>query len=104
MQLLRHKLAKLKTEIIVSRAFMDSALLLHKEDRCDTVTASMAKMHCTDMQNRVADECVQLFGGHGFIWDSVVARHFCDARVQRIYGGTNEIMMELIARSCEISK
>lgn len=98
-QLLRHKMATLKTQIVVGRTFVDQCLELHQQHRLDTATASMAKIWCTDMQGRVADETVQMFGGHGFIWDSHVARHFADARVQRIYGGSNEVLNEVIART-----
>jgi long-chain-acyl-CoA dehydrogenase len=105
-QLLRHRMAKIKTEIVVGRSFLDSCLLLHAEGRLvsslgsflllsslwqDTATASMAKAHASDMQGRVADECVQLHGGNGFMWEYAVTRHFADARVNRIYGGTNEV-------------
>jgi alkylation response protein AidB-like acyl-CoA dehydrogenase len=58
----------------------------------------MAKYWITDLQGKVMDECVQLHGGWGYMWDYAVCRNFVDARVQRIYGGTNEIMKELIAR------
>jgi len=98
-QTIRHKLAEIKTELTVGRTFLDNCLLLHKERRLDTATASMAKYWATDLQNKVADECVQLHGGYGFMWEYPVCRAFADARVQKIYGGTNEIMKELIART-----
>ena len=69
------------------------------DGRLDTVTASMAKWWCTDLQQKVIDDCVQLFGGYGYMTEYPISRMFVDARVQRIYGGTNEIMKELIARS-----
>ena len=64
-----------------------------------TATASMAKYWCSDLQCKVMDECVQLFGGYGFMWEYPITRAYADARVQRIYGGTNEIMKEVITRS-----
>jgi hypothetical protein len=64
-----------------------------------TVTASMAKSWCADLQGKVADECLQLHGGYGFMREYEIARAWADARAQRIYGGTNEIMKELISRS-----
>ena len=65
----------------------------------DNVTASMAKLWCTDVQCEVVDECLQLFGGYGYKLEYPIAQLYADARVQRIYGGANEIMKELIARS-----
>jgi acyl-CoA dehydrogenase len=65
----------------------------------DAATASMAKWWCTDMQNRVIDRCLQLHGGYGFMLEYPVACAYADARAQRIYGGANEIMKELISRS-----
>ena len=65
----------------------------------DVATASMAKLSCTEMQGRVADTCLQLYGGYGFMREYGVSRAYVDARVQRIYGGTSEIMKELISRS-----
>jgi len=62
-------------------------------------TAAMAKYWCSDLENKLIDECLQLHGGYGFMWEYRVARAYADARVQRIYGGTNEIMKEIIARS-----
>ena len=98
-QLLRHGMANLKTQIVVGRTFIDYCLNLHKDHRLDTQTASMAKAWATDLQGRVADDTVQLHGGYGFIWDYAVTRNYADARVQRIYGGTNEIMMDVVSRT-----
>jgi acyl-CoA dehydrogenase len=83
----------------VARVFVDKCLELLMQDKLDTATASMAKYWCSDLQNKVIDECVQLFGGYGYMWEYPVARAWADARVQRIYGGTNEIMKEVISRS-----
>nr|XP_048725533.1 long-chain specific acyl-CoA dehydrogenase, mitochondrial isoform X2 [Caretta caretta] len=103
-QTVQHKLAELKTQICVGRAFVDSCLQLHEEKRLDSSTASMAKYWASDLQNSVATQCVQLHGGWGYMWEYPVARAFVDSRVQPIYGGTNEIMKELIARDIVIDK
>lgn len=93
------KLAELKTDATVARVFVDNCVERHLGGGLDATTASMAKYWTTDLQCRVMDECVQLFGGYGFMNEYPIARMFRDARVQRIYGGTNEIMKVLIARS-----
>ena len=95
----RFTLAELQTEVQVARVFVDKCLELVLQDRLDTATASMAKYWCSDLQCKVMDECLQLFGGYGYMWEYPIARAFADARVQRIYGGTNEIMKEVITRS-----
>jgi acyl-CoA dehydrogenase len=95
----RFKLAELKTEIQVGRVFVDRCIELLLENKLDPATASMAKYWCSDLQFKVMDECVQLHGGYGYMWDYPITRAWADARVQRIYGGTNEIMKELISRS-----
>lgn len=94
----RFKLAELATEIAIGRNFADSCLKLHLEKKLDQAAASACKYWLTDLQFKVADECVQLHGGYGYMWEYPVARAWADARVQRIYAGTNEIMKELIAR------
>lgn len=94
----KYKLAELATEIAMGRVFMDRCVELHNEGKCDGTTASMAKYKLTDLQCKVADECVQLHGGYGYMWEYLVGRGYADARVQRIYAGTNEIMKELISR------
>jgi acyl-CoA dehydrogenase len=98
-QAIRFKLAELKTEVEVARVFTDRCLDLHLAGQLDVVTAAMNKYWSSEMQCRVIDECVQLFGGYGYMWEYPIARAYADARVQKIYGGTNEIMKELIARS-----
>ena len=95
----RYKLAELQTEVQVARVFVDKCCELVNVDKLDTATASMAKYWCTDLQCKVMDECVQLFGGYGYMWEYPITRAYADARVQRIYGGTNEIMKEVISRS-----
>jgi acyl-CoA dehydrogenase len=78
--------------------FVDKCCELIADNRLDTQTASMAKYWCSDLQCKVMDECVQLHGGYGFMWEYPITRAYADARVQRIYGGTNEIMKEVISR------
>ncbi|HCX82617.1 MAG: acyl-CoA dehydrogenase [Curvibacter sp. RIFCSPHIGHO2_12_FULL_63_18] len=95
----RFTLAELQTEVQVARVFVDKCCELVCQDKLDTATASMAKYWTTDLQCKVMDECVQLFGGYGYMWEYPIARAYADARVQRIYGGTNEIMKEVITRS-----
>lgn len=96
---IQHKLAELKSVISVTRAFVDRCLEVHNTKGLDSESASMAKYWCSDLQNRVATECLQMHGGWGYMWEYPIARAFVDARVQPIYGGSNEIMKELIARN-----
>ncbi|MDD0809765.1 acyl-CoA dehydrogenase family protein [Curvibacter sp. RS43] len=95
----RYTLAELQTEVQVARVFVDKCVELLEAGQLDTATASMAKYWCSDLQCKVMDECVQLHGGYGYMWEYPITRAYADARVQRIYGGTNEIMKEVIARS-----
>jgi acyl-CoA dehydrogenase len=95
----RFKLAEVKTSVHVARVFIDDCIVKLKDGKLDTVTASMAKYWVTDMQNKVMDECLQLFGGYGYTREYPISQLYVDSRVQRIYGGANEIMKEIIARS-----
>ena len=95
----RYTLAELQTEVQIARVFVDKCCELISQDKLDTATASMAKFWCSDLQCKVMDECVQLFGGYGYMWEYPITRAYADARVQRIYGGTNEIMKEVISRA-----
>ena len=95
----RYKLAELQTEVQVARVFVDKCLELVLQGKLDTATASMAKYWTSDLQCKVMDECVQLHGGYGYMWEYPITRAYADARVQRIYGGTNEIMKEVITRA-----
>lgn len=95
----RFTLAELQTEVQVARVFVDKCTELLLANTLDTATASMAKYWCSDLQCKVMDECVQLFGGYGYMWEYPITRAYADARVQRIYGGTNEIMKEVITRA-----
>jgi acyl-CoA dehydrogenase len=92
-------LAERKTEALIARVFLDWCIERAAVGELDQVTASMAKYWTTDKQVETADECLQLHGGYGYMREYEIARRFIDARVQRIYGGTNEIMKVLIARS-----
>ncbi len=95
----KFKLAELKTQTQIARVFVDKCLELICDDKLDVTTAAMAKYWCSELQGKVLDECLQLHGGYGFMWEYPIARAYADARVQRIYGGTNEIMKELIGRT-----
>ncbi len=99
MQNTRFKLAEIKTQAVVARTFIDRCIVQVMDGTLDTATASMAKWYLTDLQCKVVDECLQLFGGYGYMLEYPIARMYVDARVQPIYGGTNEIMKEIIARS-----
>jgi acyl-CoA dehydrogenase len=94
----RFKLAEVATQIKVGRAFMDRCVEDLVAGKLDTATASMAKLWGSETQCRVLDECLQLFGGYGYMNEYMIARMYADARVQRIYGGTSEIMKEVISR------
>ena len=94
----RFKLAECKTKTVVARAFLDQCIAEHLRGELSTDRASMAKYWLTDTQGEVLDVCVQMHGGYGYMQEYAVAEMWADARVQRIYGGTNEIMKELIAR------
>jgi alkylation response protein AidB-like acyl-CoA dehydrogenase len=98
-QTTKHKLAELKTEVQVGRTFVDRCIQQMMEHELDPTTAAMAKYWITDLQCKVMDVCVQLHGGYGYMIEYPITRAYADARVQRIYGGTNEIMKELIARA-----
>ena len=95
----KFRLAEIATIARVARTFIDDCIVRVAKGQLDTVTASMAKWWITDMQQKVLDECVQLHGGYGYMNEYLVCRLFADSRVQRIYGGTNEIMKEVISRA-----
>ncbi|MBZ2207692.1 acyl-CoA dehydrogenase family protein [Massilia sp. R798] len=99
MQNTRFVLAEIKTEATIARIFIDRCIDDMINGRIDTVQASMAKYWISDLQCKVIDQCVQLFGGYGYMLEYPIAQMYVDARVQRIYGGANEIMKEIIARS-----
>ncbi len=95
----KFKLAEIATKTRIARVFVDDCIARIVAGTLDTVSASMAKYWVTDTQQEVLDECVQLHGGYGYMNEYLVCRMFADSRVQRIYGGTNEIMKELISRA-----
>ena len=95
----RFKLAEIKTDVTAARAFLDRCLELHMKGNLDATTGAMIKLWTTELQGRILDECVQLHGGYGYMWEYPIARAWADARIQRIYGGTSEIMKELISRT-----
>jgi acyl-CoA dehydrogenase len=99
MQNTRFRLAECRTTAHVARVFLDDCIERVMDGTMDAATASMAKWWTTEWQCRVVDECLQLFGGYGYMMDYPIGKMYADARVQKIYGGTNEIMKELIARS-----
>ncbi|MCB7480154.1 acyl-CoA dehydrogenase family protein [Gramella sp. ASW11-100T] len=92
------KLAECATQLQIHQAFLDRCTQLLSKHKLTAESASMAKYSATDMHNKVVDECLQLFGGYGYMWDYPIARMYADNRVARIYAGTNEIMKILIAR------
>ena len=92
------KLAECATQLQVHQAFLDRCTLLLANHQLTAESASMAKYSATEMHSKVVDECLQLFGGYGYMWDYPIARMYADNRVARIYAGTNEIMKLLIAR------
>ncbi|WP_148863529.1 acyl-CoA dehydrogenase family protein [Marinobacter fonticola] len=95
----RFRIAEMETDYRVNQAFINECIDLYSQGELDAATASMAKYSATEMQCRVADGCLQLFGGYGYTTEYPISRAFTDARVQRIYGGTSEVMKEVIARA-----
>ncbi|WP_207345097.1 acyl-CoA dehydrogenase family protein [Arthrobacter sp. E3] len=95
----RFVLAECVADSLAARTLVDHCIAQHVTGDLDAATASLAKFWCTDMQNKVVDRCLQIFGGYGYMTEYPIARRFAAARVQKIYGGTNEIMKELVARS-----
>ena len=95
----RFVLAQCKTEIECNKAFLNQCIARYNEGKLDVPTGAMIKLSSTELQGRVADACLQLHGGYGYMVEYSVSRAFVDARIQRIYGGASEIMKEVIARS-----
>ncbi len=95
----RFKLAEVQATVLATRAFVDACIVAHLAGQLDAARAALAKSWVTDQQCKVMDECLQLFGGYGYMMEYPIAELYVDARVQRIYGGTNEIMKELASRS-----
>ncbi|WP_086818421.1 acyl-CoA dehydrogenase family protein, partial [Streptomyces cacaoi] len=99
LQHIRFEIAEMATECAVTRSFLDRCIEDHANGELDATHASMAKWWATELQKRVADRCLQLHGGYGYMSEYPVARAFTDGRIQTIYGGTTEIMKEIIGRS-----
>ena len=93
------KLAEMDSELTAMRVFIDRCIELHLQGKLDVPTVAKSKLLSTDLQCRIIDECVQLHGGYGYMWEYPVARAWADARVQRIYAGTNEVMKVIISRA-----
>ncbi|GAB3587689.1 acyl-CoA dehydrogenase family protein [Calidifontibacter terrae] len=94
----RFVLAECSADALAARTLVDHCIAQHVEGKLGAEGASLAKFWCTDMQGKVVDRCLQIFGGYGYMTEYPIARMYAAARVQRIYGGTNEIMKELVAR------
>ncbi len=95
----RFRIAEMETRYALNKAFVDHCYRLFADKKLDAATASMAKLASTEAQSDIADGCLQLFGGYGYMTEYPISRFYVDARVQRIYGGTSEIMKEIIART-----
>ena len=95
----RFTLARQATDIAASRAFLNACIAAYQHGELTPEAVSALKLHTTELMGRVADACLQLFGGYGYMAEYPIARFWTDARVLRIYGGTSEIMLELVARS-----
>lgn len=95
----RFRLAEMKTEVQIGRVFLDKCMELHLEGKLSIEAAAMCKYWSTELECRVVDQCVQMYGGYGYMLEYPITRAYADARVRRIYGGSNEIMRELVARS-----
>ena len=93
------KLAEMKADLTMQRVFVDRCIELHQRDELESVDAAMAKLVSAELQGRVMDQCLQLFGGWGYMWDYPIARGFADARMGRIGGGSVETMKQIIARA-----
>ncbi|GGM55109.1 acyl-CoA dehydrogenase [Longimycelium tulufanense] len=96
---IRFRLAQMRTEVDVTRTFVDRCVIAHEAGDLSPVDAAEAKLFASEVLGRVVDEAVQLHGGMGYMWEHPICRAFADARVQRIYAGTSEIMKEIIGRS-----
>ena len=92
-------LAEVKTEVDVAQAYVDQCVLELNAGTLDAAEAAQAKLFGTELQKRVIDRCLQLFGGYGYMLEYPIARAYADARVTTIYGGTSEVMKTIIAKS-----
>ncbi|MFG2346854.1 acyl-CoA dehydrogenase family protein [Streptomyces phaeochromogenes] len=98
----RFRLAAMRARITSAQAFVDACVLAHNQGTLTADEAAEAKLVTTELQGLVVDDCLQMFGGYGYMWESVICRRYADARVQRIYGGTSEIMKEIISRAMDL--
>ena len=98
-QTVKHKMAEMRTELDIGQTFVDSQVTALNRGELTAEDAAKAKWWVTDLENRVIHQCLQLFGGWGYMEEYPIARAFRDARVQTIYGGTNEIMKDIVGRS-----
>jgi acyl-CoA dehydrogenase len=94
----RFKLAELHADILAKRVFVDRCIELLLQKKLSAVDAAAAKLLCTELQCKVVDECLQFFGGYGYMLEYPIARAYIDSRIRRIAGGTSEIMREIIGR------
>jgi len=95
----RFRLAEMKTEITIARTFVDECILELNDNQLSNEKAAMAKYWVTEMSGKVIDQCLQLHGGAGYMWEYPIARAYANSRINRIFGGTNEIMREIIGKS-----
>ena len=95
----RFRMAEMQTEITIARTFVDECILELNANQLSNEKASMAKYWVTEMSNKVIDQCLQLHGGAGYMWEYPIARAYANSRINRIFGGTNEIMREIIGKS-----
>jgi acyl-CoA dehydrogenase len=98
----RFRLAAMRARITGARAFVDACALAHNQGTLTADEAAEAKLVATEIQGEVVDDCLQMFGGYGYMWEYPICRRYADARIQRIYGGTSEIMKEIISRSMDL--
>ena len=98
-QAIQFRFAEMKTEIVAQRVLVDRCMELHLKGELDAVDAALVKLSSTEMQGRVVDQCVTVFGGWGYMWEYPIARAFADARAARLAGGTTDIMKLIIGRS-----
>jgi alkylation response protein AidB-like acyl-CoA dehydrogenase len=94
----KFKLAEVQATVLATRSYVDACMTAHLKGELDAARAALAKAWVSEQQCKVMDECLQLFGGYGYMMEYPIAELYVDARVQRIYGGTNEIMKELASR------
>lgn len=95
----KFELAAMETDLTAAQALLDKAILAHIASELTPVDAAKVKLFCTELQGRVVDRCLQLFGGYGYVLEYPIARLYADARVTRIYGGTSEVMKSIISKA-----